>query len=121
MLAYPLTDTLASGAAAAILEDDFAAVAAAVVAAADSGELAAALGEADGYKGWVKALGKAQGRKGKRLFMPLRLALTGRTQGPEVGDQLAVLAAEGGAVAEAGALVPLAARIEALRAWLATQ
>jgi hypothetical protein len=53
--------------------------------------------------------------------MPLRLALTGRTQGPEVGDQLAVLAAASGAVADAGALVPLADRVEALRTWLAAQ
>lgn len=53
-------------------------VAQAVVAAFDSGELAAAVAEgADAYKGWVKGLGKAQKRKGKRLFMPLRVALTG--------------------------------------------
>ena len=53
-------------------------VANAVVAAFDSGELPAALAEgADAYKGWMKALGKAQKRKGKRLFMPLRVALTG--------------------------------------------
>ncbi len=53
-------------------------VAQAVVAAYDSGELPAAVAEgADGYKGWVKGLGKAQKRKGKRLFMPLRVALTG--------------------------------------------
>lgn len=25
---------------------------------------------------WLKALGKEQGRKGKRLFMPMRIALT---------------------------------------------
>ena len=54
-------------------------VANAVVAAYDSGELQRVLGEAEGFKGWVKALGKAQKRKGKRLFMPLRLALTGST------------------------------------------
>lgn len=53
-------------------------VANSVVAAYDSGELPTALAEGtDAYKGWVKALGKAQKRKGKRLFMPLRVALTG--------------------------------------------
>jgi glutamyl-tRNA synthetase len=55
-------------------------VAQAVLAAYDSGELQQAVeGADDAYKGWVKALGKAQKRKGKRLFMPLRLALTGST------------------------------------------
>ena len=54
-------------------------VAEAVLAAYDSGELARVLGEEEGFKGWVKALGKGQKRKGKRLFMPLRLALTGST------------------------------------------
>ena len=55
-------------------------VAEAVLAAYDSGELQQAVqGAGEAYKGWVKALGKAQKRKGKRLFMPLRLALTGST------------------------------------------
>ena len=52
-------------------------VAEAVVAAYDSGELQSALESPDAYKAWVKGLGKAQKRKGKRLFMPLRVALTG--------------------------------------------
>ena len=30
--------------------------------------------------------GKALERKGKRLFMPFRVALTGRMQGPDVGE-----------------------------------
>ena len=54
-------------------------VAEAVVAAWESGELQSALGSPEAYKAWVKALGKAQKRKGKRLFMPLRVALTGNT------------------------------------------
>lgn len=29
---------------------------------------------------WVNSVGKAQGRKGKRLFMPMRIAFTGRMQ-----------------------------------------
>ena len=54
-------------------------VAEAVVAAHESGELTSALASPEAYKAWVKALGKAQKRKGKRLFMPLRVALTGST------------------------------------------
>lgn len=33
---------------------------------------------------WTKAVGQAAGRKGKALFHPLRVALTGREQGPEM-------------------------------------
>jgi glutamyl-tRNA synthetase len=61
------------------MEDNFLEVAQAVLAAHDSGELAAAVaGGADGFKKWINALGKAQKRKGKRLFMPVRVALTVR-------------------------------------------
>jgi glutamyl-tRNA synthetase len=120
VLAYPLADTLASDAAATLVEDGLRDVAAAVVAAADAGELGAAVaGGADGVKAWIKAFGKATERKGKRLFMPLRVVLTGRTAGAEVADQLALLAGDVGDVVEAGAVVPLADRVEALRAWVA--
>ena len=51
LLAYPLEETLASGAAAAVLGDNFQQVAAAVLDAHDSGALAEALGSGhDGYK-----------------------------------------------------------------------
>lgn len=43
------------------------------------------------WKKWVKAIGKETGRKGKRLFHPLRLALTGKMSGPDVGDIIQVL------------------------------
>lgn len=68
---------------------------------------------------WVNSVGKAQGRKGKRLFMPMRVAFTGRMAGPDVGDVLAMLALEQGDVAEEGAYVPVERRMEELRAWLA--
>ena len=50
-----------------------------MVVAWESGELQSALRNPEAYKAWVKGLGKAQKRKGKRLFMPLRVALTGNT------------------------------------------
>jgi glutamyl-tRNA synthetase len=122
VLSYPLAETVADPKAAPILEDDFAQVVAAVVAAHESGALTAAVGGGvDGFKGWIKALGKEQGRKGKRLFMPLRVALTGSMQGPDVGEQLVLLAAENGDVADASAYVPLDARVAALKEWLAKQ
>lgn len=40
---------------------------------------------------WTKALAEATGRKGKPLFMPLRLALTGRETGPELKALLPLL------------------------------
>lgn len=51
--------------------------------------------------------------------MPMRVALTGRMAGPDVGDVLAMLALESGDVADAAAYVQLPQRMEQLRAWLA--
>lgn len=118
LLSYPLEETLGGEAAAPVLADAFEEVAATVLAAHDSGELAAAVAAEGGYKKWANALGKAQGRKGKRLFMPLRIALTGQMHGPDVGEQLGLLALESGDVADGGAYVPLPERMRRLRAWL---
>jgi hypothetical protein len=64
-----------------ILEDNFLEVANAVLAAHESGDLAAAVaGGHDTFKKWINGVGKAQKRKGKRLFMPMRVALTVRPQ-----------------------------------------
>lgn len=43
------------------------------------------------WKPFVDAVKDATGRKGKELFMPLRLALTGREDGPELAKILALL------------------------------
>ena len=40
---------------------------------------------------WTKAIAAQTGRKGKALFMPLRLALTGREHGPELKAVLPLL------------------------------
>ncbi len=47
------------------------------------------------WKDWTGAVKEATGRKGKSLFMPLRLALTGRASGPELADLLPLLGREG--------------------------
>jgi glutamyl-tRNA synthetase len=47
------------------------------------------------WKLWTDRLKELTGRKGKGLFMPLRLALTGREQGPELADLLPLLGREG--------------------------
>lgn len=70
-------------------------------------------------KKWIKATGKEKECKGKRLFMPLRLALTGQMAGPDVGQLLQALhLAEDGEIL-CDDYVPLAQRVDTLRAWLA--
>ena len=84
---------------AKIFEDDFGEIVDAIVAGHESGELAKAI-EAGEFKAFVNATGKSLERKGKRLFMPFRVALTGRMQGPEVGDVLDLLKAQSAAWAK---------------------
>jgi glutamyl-tRNA synthetase len=43
------------------------------------------------WKAWTAAVGAATGKKGRALFHPLRLALTGREQGPEMAGMLPLL------------------------------
>lgn len=47
------------------------------------------------WKTWTDAIKQATGRKGKTLFMPLRLALTGISSGPELADLLPLMGREG--------------------------
>ena len=47
------------------------------------------------WKAWTDTVKDRTGRKGKALFMPLRLALTGRSQGPELSELLPLLGPEG--------------------------
>ena len=94
-----------------VIEDDFGEIADAVITGFESGELQAAI-EKNDFKGFVNATGKALGRKGKRLFMPFRIALTGRMQGPDVGEVLDLLNTEGGPESA----VSLADRVAVLKA-----
>uniref|UniRef100_A0A7S2U3Y7 glutamate--tRNA ligase n=1 Tax=Lotharella oceanica TaxID=641309 RepID=A0A7S2U3Y7_9EUKA len=117
-LAYPLSATLETKEAKKLYEsdDDFPAFAAAVVDDIESGAMPAPSADLGTYepdfKKWTKALGKKTGRKGKGLFMPLRLLLTGRMQGPEVPQQLAL----GAAAAQASSgVVSLEARTAQIR------
>lgn len=118
---YPIAETIASGEAHELLDEDggFKELAAAVLRDYDAGTLP--LGDNDDHsvlwKKWVKATGKAAGRKGKRLFHPLRLALTGKMSGPDVGQILRVLYLTEKDNA-APAAVPLAERIQKLRETL---
>ncbi|MBB36855.1 MAG: glutamate--tRNA ligase [Hirschia sp.] len=49
---------------------------------------------AESWSIWTSALKTASGRKGKGLFMPLRLALTGQSRGPEMDKMIVALGRE---------------------------
>jgi glutamyl-tRNA synthetase len=50
--------------------------------------------DAQSWSQWTSALKEATGRKGKSLFLPLRLALSGRSRGPEMDKFLPLVGAE---------------------------
>ncbi len=50
--------------------------------------------DAETWKTWTQAVKAETGRKGKALFMPLRLALTGRPHGPEMSRLLPLMGRE---------------------------
>lgn len=45
----------------------------------------------DSWGIWTKQISEATGKKGRALFMPLRLALTGRSAGPDMGGLLPLI------------------------------
>lgn len=105
LLSYPLYETLASAEGKPILEDGVSEVAKSLLAAYDRGELSGALAEGQpGWKSWVKSFGKLLKRKGKSLFMPLRVLLTGKLHGPDIGATTVLLYKAG----TSGSIVPQA-------------
>jgi len=112
MFAYPLKENMADDAMKKVLEDDFEPIVEAIIKAHESGELAAAVKEGT-VKKIINATGKELDRKGKRLFMPFRIALTGRMQGPDVGEVLTLLDKAAGS---SDKIVSLDDRIAALKA-----
>ncbi|XP_010025655.2 glutamate--tRNA ligase, chloroplastic/mitochondrial [Eucalyptus grandis] len=92
LLAYPLHATLTSSEGKVVVEDKLPEVSASLIAAYDSGELIGALEEGHaGWQKWVKGFGKSLKRKGKTLFMPLRVLLTGKLHGPDMGASVLLL------------------------------
>ena len=47
--------------------------------------------DAETWSTWTSAVGNRTGRKGRSLFMPLRLAVTGQSRGPEMADVMPLL------------------------------
>lgn len=50
--------------------------------------------EADGIKQAMKNVQKSTGQKGKNLFMPIRVAITGQTHGPDLPQAIALFGKE---------------------------
>ena len=50
--------------------------------------------EAAEIKASIKAVQKSTGHKGKKLFMPIRVAATGQTHGPELPNTIELLGKE---------------------------
>ena len=69
------------------------------------------------WKAYMKTLGKELGLKGKPLFHTVRLALTGRMSGPDVGDQLQLLHLSKGVVNPSFPVVEIEQRMVQLRAF----
>jgi len=55
---------------------------------------AAALDDEIDAEAWLEAVSEATGRRGKRLRLPIRRALSGRSDGPPLGDLLALIGRE---------------------------
>lgn len=92
LLSYPLQSTLASPEGKSVLNDNLSEVVEALLSAYDNGELQNALDNgSSGWQKWVKSFGKALKRKGKGLFMPLRVLLTGKLHGPDMGTTILLL------------------------------
>ncbi|VVA31296.1 PREDICTED: glutamate--tRNA ligase [Prunus dulcis] len=118
LLSYPLHETLSSLEAKPVLEDKLSEFAASFIAAYDSGELLAALEEGHaGWQKWVKSFGKSLKRKGKSLFMPLRVLLTGKLHGPDIGASVLLLhnGGKSGIIAPQAEFVTLDERFRVLR------
>ncbi|KAL2479193.1 Glutamate--tRNA ligase [Forsythia ovata] len=118
LLSYPLHATLASPEGKPVLEDQLSEVVANLLAAYDSGELNCALEEGHtGWQKWVKSFGRSLKRKGKSLFMPLRVLLTGKLHGPDMGAGVLLLyrAGSSGVIAPQAGFVTLDERFKILR------
>lgn len=120
-LSYPITRTLEAGDASTleIVNDEFELVVKALIDAYDDKTLPTG-SEVDfdvKWKEFVKQLGTTLGRKGKRLFHPLRLALTGEMSGPDVGHQIKLIEAAQGQVKH---FVNMDERMKVLRQWQET-
>ncbi|KAJ4846623.1 Glutamate--tRNA ligase, chloroplastic/mitochondrial [Turnera subulata] len=92
LLSYPLHETLTSREGKALIDEKLPEISSRLLAAYDDGELLSALEEGhSGWQKWVKDFGKSLKLKGKSLFMPLRVLITGKLHGPDMGHGVVLL------------------------------
>ncbi|KAI5064195.1 hypothetical protein GOP47_0020865 [Adiantum capillus-veneris] len=118
LLSYPLEESLCSPEVKEIVDDNLREVADAILTAYDSGDLQNAIKSGhDEWQKWVKSAGKSMKRKGKRLFMPIRLLITGKRAGPDIGSAVELLykAETSGVVHAQAGLVTIAERMKRLK------
>ncbi|KAG9456632.1 hypothetical protein H6P81_001140 [Aristolochia fimbriata] len=118
LLSYPLLSTLESPEGRLIVEDKLSEVASSLLSAYDSGDLQNVLEEGPaGWQKWVKSFGKVLKRKGKSLFMPLRVLLTGKLHGPDMGSSILLIYRAGtcGIVSPQSGFVTLDERFRVIR------
>ena len=72
-----------------VIEDDDREYVSQIPAALPDGEFTS-----ESWGALVRSLKERTGRKGKRLFMPLRLAITGQRHGPEMDNMLVLIGHE---------------------------
>ncbi|XP_068647534.1 glutamate--tRNA ligase, chloroplastic/mitochondrial [Aristolochia californica] len=118
LLSYPLLSTLESPEGRPIVIDKLSEVATSLLSAYDCGDLQNVLEEGPaGWQKWVKSFGKLLKRKGKSLFMPLRVLLTGKLHGPDMGSSILLIYKAGtcGIVSPKSGFVTLDERFNIIR------
>ncbi|KAG6485653.1 glutamate--tRNA ligase, chloroplastic/mitochondrial-like [Zingiber officinale] len=118
LLSYPLHSTLVSDECKPVVQDKLSEVAASLISSYESGELRQALEEGHaGWQKWVKSFGKSLKRKGKSLFMPIRVLLTGKLHGPDMGGSIILIHKAGtcGAISPQAGFITLDERFKMLK------
>jgi glutamyl-tRNA synthetase len=124
VIQFPFQKTLKSDAnAAALVDESFNDFVRTIIVDYEEGRIPMGHEKAfdDLMASYIKELGKKTGRKGKSLFQPLRLALTGRTSGPDVVQQLKLCMLAKDNVKDAASVFTLSERIEVLRSHICTR
>eukprot|EP01024_Parvocaulis_polyphysoides_P019453 TRINITY_DN18838_c0_g1_i6.p1 TRINITY_DN18838_c0_g1~~TRINITY_DN18838_c0_g1_i6.p1 ORF type:complete len:555 (-),score=101.55 TRINITY_DN18838_c0_g1_i6:275-1915(-) len=123
LLQYPFDQTINSEDAKSYVDDDLKTFAAKIIELYDNGEFQQAVQEEGTFKKFLKDTGKELGRKGKRLFMPLRICMTGRMGGPDVGQilRMLIIFEQIGVLQSNDQYQSVQQRIERLRVWVSEQ
>mmetsp|Transcript_25895 Transcript_25895/g.59785 ORF Transcript_25895/g.59785 Transcript_25895/m.59785 type:complete len:696 (+) Transcript_25895:37-2124(+) len=113
-LNYDFVDSSSDPATKDLMEEvEFHQVVAKLVEAYDTGRLSSS-----GFEELLDTCKESLGLKGRKLFRPVRLALTGKTQGHDLKELLSLLELLDAGAPWSKQLAPLKVRMDTLRAWL---